>query len=96
MSNCFQLRSKVSGESRKLTEIDEELCHHFGAPVHPTRWYEGWYDYIGFCLACGKSFEQIAEIFKDDAALVAITEYLAKHYTAEAWAEIGASVRDCA
>ena len=93
MPNCFQLHSKISGEPRNLTEIDEELCHHFGAEVHPTRWYEGWYECIGLSLALGCSFEQTAETFKDDAALVAIAEYLAKHYTAVAWAEIGGGRR---
>lgn len=61
MPNCFQLIRKSQPEAGPvvLTEVDEELCRHFGVSIHPYCWYENWYDIIGFRLALGRSFAEI-------------------------------------
>ena len=51
MPNCFALYLKGSNQPEVLQRIDEELCKHFGADVHPKYWLEGWYNCIGFLIA---------------------------------------------
>ena len=65
MPVCFQLFRK-DGSSREplvLQDVDEEICKHFEVPCDPVKWVCGWFDSIGFRLACGKSFAQIREEF---------------------------------
>ena len=65
MPVCFQLFSKERPEDGPvvLQKVDEELCAHFGAEVDPKYYYNGWFDTVGFRLACGKSFEDIRREF---------------------------------
>lgn len=61
MPNCFQLTRKTEPEKGpvSLNAIDAELCGVLGREVHPTAYCMGWFDYIGFKLAMGRSFEEI-------------------------------------
>ncbi len=61
MPVCFQLYPKATPGSGPaiLNKIDEEMCAHFEAPVDPVKYLNGWFDCIGFRLACGKSFDEI-------------------------------------
>lgn len=61
MPSCFQLFRKTAPERGAvvLQQVDKEMCEHFGEPVHDLYWYNGWYNYICFNLACGQTFEQI-------------------------------------
>lgn len=92
MPNCFQLLR--DGVAEDLIKIDEELCRHFGADCHPTRYYQGWYDVIGYDLAKGHSFAQIksyltASGYENASALVQIAEWLESCFTVRSWVEIG-------
>ena len=91
MPNCFQLISKSTGKATRFTDIDRELCDHLKQPCDDHWYLYGWYNWIGFSLVCGKSFTEIANILADDPELLKINTYLAEHYTAEAWVEIGRS-----
>ena len=51
MPRCFQLLR--DGVAVALIDVDEEMCRHFGAECHESRWFAGWYDFIGFGLATG-------------------------------------------
>ncbi len=57
MPNCFQLTRKGEREPTALQAINAELCAAFNEPCNPVDWFHGWYNYIGFCLAMGKTFE---------------------------------------
>ena len=89
MPNCFTLTRKGETEPASLSAIDEELCALLKRPIHPTRYVEGWYDSIGFALACGRSWEQIKELFsspwEDDLRKIIV--YLETNYITNAWAE---------
>lgn len=88
MPNCFSLTRKGETEPTSLSAIDEELCALLGTPVHPTRYVEGWFDSIGFALACGRSWEQI-KLFSDprEDNLRKIITHLETNYSVDAWAE---------
>ncbi len=100
MPNCFQLVRKAKPEEGpvRLVLIDEELCNHFKVDCDPVKWFHGWYDFIGYGLAAGKSFAEIRTICtdlvsnKDDAdgkmhwqRMVEIADYLNEHFTSDAW-----------
>ena len=86
MPNCFTLTRKGAASPSKLTEVDEALCAHFDAPVHPTQWFRAWYDIEGLGFACGKSFDWMREQFPDRKEIL---DFLENNYTVNAWAEIG-------
>lgn len=63
MPNCFQLTRKTELDKGPvgLNTIDAELCGVLGREVHPTCYVRGWFDYIGWKLAMGSSFQEIRE-----------------------------------
>jgi len=87
MPNCFQLLR--GGIAVPLVEIDEEMCRHFGAACHPRQWFEGWYDYIGYDLAKGDSFDEIRTTYADIPRLVEISRWLEANFTVRFWNEWG-------
>ncbi len=105
MPNCFQLTRKAAlrDGAVALQAIDSELCAAFNEPCDPKEWFHGWYNYIGFLIAMGKTFEWVkAECNKiageqpsNDSHLAYwrrmydIADWLDEHFTADAWAEIG-------
>lgn len=100
MPNCFSLTRKSGGGPVSLTQIDEEMCRHFGVACHPTKWYHYWYDTIGFDLACGGTFakmrakliEQISEDDPEsewDKRTLEIVDWLDANFESDAWARIG-------
>ena len=97
MPACFQLIPKGSSEPLLLWAVDAQLCWHFKAPVDDRRWYEDWYNVIGFKLACGKSFEQVRRELPDWApddpayvkTLTEICDYLSTNFQSDSWTEIG-------
>ena len=101
MPNCFTLtrRSNLEAGPVPLNTIDAEMCQFFNEPVDPKRWYQNWYNTIGFDLAMGNSFEQIradylADRVADDQSafdawtkLIEIVDWLEANFTADAWYE---------
>ena len=102
MPVCFQLCRKSDMEAGpvKFVQIDFELCSHFGVEPDEKYYYMGWYDTIGFNLACGNSFDEIkakyteymnqspkAEYKADWARLLEINDYLDTHFTPDSWWE---------
>jgi hypothetical protein len=105
MPNCFQLISKETREAEAFQRIDEAICKHFGWECDTVKYAYGWYDAIGFRVACGKSLQQVRDEFsgyvteslQENAMgevqyydrLVQIVDYLSARFTTDAWAEIG-------
>lgn len=103
MPACFSLTRKGESKPKTLQAIDAELCTHFGVPCDPIRWYASWYNIIGFNLACGTGFSEQRKRFTEyltrdmadgatedaehDRRLLAIVDYLDKHYVANNWRE---------
>lgn len=85
MPNCFQLLR--DGVAVTLATIDEEMCRHFGAQCDPVRYYEAWYDAIGWELAMGRSFDQIRVTLAEYPQLVEIATWLEQNFTSNAWHE---------
>lgn len=85
MPACFQLTRKGESEPSTLNSVDEAIANHLGIAVHPTKWCVGWYDTIGFSLACGKSFADLREIDKDDKEYLSIINFLDENYTTNAF-----------
>ncbi len=103
MPNCFSLSRKGSTEFVFFQTVDEEMCKHFQVECDPVKYMSGWYDIIGFRLACGKSFSDQRKIYQaeidkpehdaDDKAyystLLMIVNWLEENFTSDAWVEVG-------
>lgn len=102
MPNCFCLTPKGEAEPASLNYIDALLCQRLDLPYSERSYTYGWYDDIGFALACGKSFEQIIDInraylakepfssyHEHELTMIRIAAHLNEHFVANAWAEIG-------
>ena len=100
MPACFQLFRKTAPEDGavKLSQIDDEICAHFGVTPHPVNYHAWWYDIIGFRLAMGKDWNNIREDLRErqDQAnepdlkehynhLLDITDWLEANFTADSW-----------
>lgn len=84
MPNCFQLISKATNEPAKFAEIDNELCAAFGVEPDAVKFYAGWYDIVGLAAACGKSFDDMREIF-ESPEILRVIDYLDARYTTTSW-----------
>lgn len=85
MPNCFQLWR--DGAAVPLGVIDDEMREHFYAPPDPDRFYESWYDAIGYQLAMGRTFAQAREDLADYPQLVEIADWLEARFTVRSWYE---------
>jgi len=84
-----------------LNQIDREICKLVGLDEHKTQYCLGWFDMIGFKLACGESFEEIIfeleqrfavpePVYADyDAAILRVAKWLKQNFKNNAWVEIG-------
>lgn len=102
MPNCFQLYPKGSTEPAILQAVDEAMCQHFGVSVDPRYWFYGWYHCIGFLIAM-KGYPlgsdalraEVCKWYEDPgeaehlALMLRILDWLAEHYTSDAWVEVG-------
>ena len=89
MPNCVQLYKKGSPTHTEFADVDDEICRALNVEPHPVKFYLDWYDSIGLMLATGNTLEECKEIFKDcGPEFMAIVNYLAEHYTADAWYEM--------
>jgi hypothetical protein len=82
---------KGSKEPVKFCDIDDEICAHLGVTPHPTLYYEGWYDVIGMCIACGKALgsrELYEHLQRYSPRLLPVLAYLVEHYTSDAWYQV--------
>jgi hypothetical protein len=95
MPNCIQLTRIGSREPSTFQDIDTAICASLGFQWDETRWAEGWYDFICFALACGRSFEWIGNNLQEQMAkgadwalpLLRINHFLLENYTSDAWYE---------
>jgi len=92
MAAYFQLYPKGSKIPATFISVDEAICKHFGVEPDDKRYYESWYDTIGFALACGRSYDWMRENFRekdgtfgDYAVLQQIIDYMEMHYDHDAW-----------
>ena len=86
MPNCFQLCE--NGVAVPLVRIDREICQLLGVEEHPTRWCDirdgDWFNTLGFGMACGKTYEQLRELYPE---AVKVIDYLESKYTINAYYE---------
>lgn len=99
MPNCFALSRKGESNYSTLNEIDSELCQNLDLPWSPRVYTCGWYDDIGFALACGKTLPELVDIIRDHAhkpnnkyrthelIMWRVAAYLNEHFDAHCWAE---------
>ena len=92
MPNCFQLHR--DGAAVSFLIVDEEMCRHFDAACHPTRYFEGWYDTIGYGLAAGDSFDQIRSTYADFPILVRVADWIEANFTPVRWYETRSHPRE--
>lgn len=104
MPNCFQL-FYLNGDKEPVAfqQVDNAICHNLELPWDEKRYVNGWFDFIGFKLAMGQTFQQIADDLQKTIAedaeggivcewtvtMLRINHYLMEHYTCNAWVEIG-------
>jgi hypothetical protein len=90
MPNFFAL-SRTDDPSKtpiRFVDIDEELCSVLGVQPDPVLYYHGWYDFIGFGLATGRTWPELRAITIEtgDEVMTTIVDYLSSRYTPDAWA----------
>jgi len=61
MPNCFQLTRRGETVPASLAQVDSAICQALELTWDPKHWAYGWYDYIGFKLASGRTFQQITD-----------------------------------
>lgn len=91
MPNCFSLYPKGSTEPKAFNAIDDDICSALGVTPDPIKYHLGWYDYIGFAIACGQelgSDKLRANVTEYAPLLLPILDYLETNYSSNAWAEI--------
>lgn len=102
MPVCFNLTLRGETEPSLLTKVDEHICETFNVPCDPVKWYNAWYDYIGFRLALGWNWAKIETEVDEDIARQTTDEYrafyqrmkeilnfLQSNYSANGWREVG-------
>jgi hypothetical protein len=82
MPACFTLTPIGTNEPAKLAAIDDAMCEAFGIEPDAERFHQGWVDCEGFALALGKDWDWMRQEWPDR---VAIIDWLAKHYTPDAF-----------
>lgn len=65
MPNEFKFSRKGDAEENPVSfgTIDEEICKHFNAEVHPTKYYRGWMGSFGTLVSEGKSWAEVRESY---------------------------------
>ncbi len=103
MPNCFTLTRKGEVKPTPLAKIDEELvalmnARGFPAELHPVKYCHGWFDIIGFGLACEKTWDDLRKAETDYAAeypgynpqpYLVMIDYLEANFEPNCWVEIG-------
>lgn len=88
MPNCFRLLR--GGVAVPIVDVDAEMCRYFSADCDPNRWFRGWYDFVGFDLAMGKSFDEIRASYREDPYLIYLIEvvdWVEANFTVDSWYE---------
>lgn len=87
MPNYFGLTKKGEKEFTPLPKIDEELCAMLGVACDDQQYTQHWVDIIGLRIALGDKLdsEEMKKAFASSSPLTKIREYLAEHYTTDAW-----------
>lgn len=104
MPNCIQFFRKSTGEGPlKMGVVDQEIRAYLGKPwTGPKEELEpvaGWYEWVAFWCAMGKSWEwirkQTISLRADGEADLAVQEmlkiinFMESNYSTNAWAEVG-------
>jgi hypothetical protein len=97
MPNCFSLTRKSNPEAGAvpLAQVDKEMCEHFNVPCNPVKYYQDWYNWLGYGFAMGRSFDDMRAYIKehDNPELMdhdlEIVDWMEANFTPDAWAEIG-------
>ena len=91
MPAVLKLREKTTDAlyfGGKLIELDAEIALHFGGEPHTISWFCNWMNTIGFLLACGRSFDELREIFKEQEGLTLdIIDYLDDRFESRCYYE---------
>lgn len=82
MPACFNLTPRNGTEPEQLSEIDNKMRAHFGAPPDPKKWYENWYNIEGLGIALGHDWDKLREICPDRKPII---DWLEENYIMNAW-----------
>lgn len=98
MPNCFSLTRKGDTSPATLESVDRALCQTFELEYSARAYVYGWYDDIGFALACGCSLDKYidrawsyltdeadAQYETHERMMLRFAAYLNEHYTVDAW-----------
>ena len=87
MANYIQLFDKKTSKPESFQVIDEKLCKALNVPVDEDRYYQSWYDVIGFsmCDTIHEVREKITRLSPKATKLQAALQWLDENYTLNAW-----------
>lgn len=81
MAVYFQLFQNE--ELQSFNKVDSEMCEHFGAECDPVKWYQNWYNTVGFSLALGHSWDQVYQDWPNKKDII---DWMRKNYTVNSFA----------
>lgn len=80
MAIYFQLTNKETNAIVGPGKADDLMREHFGAEPNSKRYYENWYDTIGFSLAAGNTQEEVKEFWPEKNVIL---DYILDTYSIE-------------
>lgn len=83
ISNGFDTRFQA-GEAIPFNLVDDLMRQDLDAPADTRNWYLNWYDIIGFALATGATWDQIAEDW-DAEQLEPVVTWLRARFDPLSW-----------
>jgi hypothetical protein len=87
MPNYIQLISKTTNLPESFPVIDEKLCASLGVACDEKRYYQSWYDVIGYstCNTIREVSEKVTKTLPKDTKLQVALQWLDENYTLNAW-----------
>lgn len=87
MASYIRFFPNGSDKAISLNELDEQICEAVGDEVHPKRWCRGWFDYIGWLLSCGRSYDYVRKQIEADEAtsLIPVLDFLEANFRPDSW-----------
>lgn len=89
MPNCISITKKGDNQPMKFPDVDAFICEKLGVLPDPVQWYAGWYDIIGFSIACGNNIgsDKLWRIVAGNDKLCDVLRVLEEHFVSDAWYE---------
>lgn len=63
-------------------DVDARFAKFIGVEVDPEQWAGNWYNTLGFALACGRTWDELRDIFAERAEWV---DWFEENFDVHTW-----------